>query len=368
MIIKTIELYHVAMKLREEFTTSFGSQSFRHSIIVKVEDKNGEAGWGEVVADQGPWYSYETVETAWHIIRDFIAPSVINKELDISRYIDTVSRIRGHNMAKAGIEYALWDLKCKIEGIPLYKALGGVRDRVTVGVSIGIQKSIDLLINKISEYLDQGYRRIKIKIKPGWDVEVIKSIRKTFPNILLQADANAAYTLNELKILMELDKYELLMLEQPLHYDDLILHAFLQRRLRTPICLDESIKSVRDVVAAYKLGSCSIINVKPGRVGGLVETKKIHDYTAETGIPIWIGGMLETGIGRAFLIAAATLPNIKYPSDISASSRYWEEDVVEPEWTLNPDGTITAPNKPGIGVEILENKIKRFTVKKIKIQ
>ena len=368
MIIKELRMYYVVMRLKEPFTTSFGTERFRHTLIIRLVDDKGMNGWGEVVADSGPWYSYETVKTAWHIIRDYIAPQILGKDIDLRTFRDVAGKIRGHNMAKAGVEFALWDLMAKRKGMPLYKLLGGVRDKVPIGISIGIKRNVNELLKHISKALDKGYLRIKIKIKPGWDVNIVKKVREEFGDIPLQVDANSAYTLNDLPILKELDKYDLLMIEQPLHYDDLVEHAELQRLLKTPICLDESIKGLRDTIAAYKLGSCSIINVKPGRVGGLLETLEIHEFTRKVGIPIWIGGLIETGIGRSFAIATATLLNVRYPNDISPSSRFWVKDLVEPPWELKSDGTIEVPKKPGIGVEVLEDVLVRYRRKELRLR
>ncbi|HIQ03526.1 MAG TPA: o-succinylbenzoate synthase [Desulfurococcales archaeon] len=368
MIIKSLELYRIAVELKEPFTTSFGTIWRRETVVVKVVDENGNTGWGEIVSGSGPWYTYETIDTAIHIVKDYIVPMIRGREIDHPKtFCDIVKPIRGHNMAKAGIEMALWDLYAKELNMPLYSVLGGVRSRVECGVSIGIKSSIDELLKAIEYYLDQGYRRVKIKIKPGWDVNVVCRVRREYPNTPLQVDANAAYTLSDYRVFKSLDEYNLEMIEQPLHYDDLVDHAVLQRLIKTPICLDESIKSINDAKSAYKLGSCTIINIKPGRVGGIMESLRIHDFCMTVGIPVWIGGMLETGIGRAFLVALATLPNVKYPNDISASNRYYVEDIVEPPWTLNSDGTITVPTKPGIGVEVLEDRLRKYTVKTIKL-
>ena len=367
MIIREIELYHVVMKMKEEFRTSFGVMKERHTLIVKVVNDEGIEGWGEVVADEGPWYSYETVTTAWHIIKDFIAPRILGRNIDLEDYKALISGIRGHNMAKAGIEFALWDLKSRLEGKPLYQVIGGVRDVVDVGISIGIKSSIDELLRAISKALDDGYLRIKLKIKPGWDLKVVDRVRREYPDIKLQVDANAAYTLNDLPLFKELDRYDLLMIEQPLHHDDLIDHAELQRRIKTPICLDESIKGLRDVIAAYKLGSCLIVNVKPGRVGGLSETLAINEFTEKVGMPIWIGGMVETGIGRSFAIAAATLSNVRYPNDISPSNRFWYEDLIEPPWIVTK-GRIKLPNKKGIGVDVLEDRVIKYSKNRVKLK
>lgn len=369
MEIKKIILYHVIMKLNQLFETSFGKTLNRHCIIVEIHEKKGEIGWGESPVDEGPWYSYETVYTTLYVIRKHLGPIILKKPLTNlpEDFIRLTSRIRGYRMAKAGLEMALWDLKAKLENKPLSKLLGGIKSKIISGVSLGIIGDLNSLLTAVSKYLDQGYHRIKIKIKPGWDIEPVKSIRKEFSEIPLQVDANAAYSLFDIHIFKELDTYNLLMIEQPLHYDDLAEHSELQAKIKTPICLDESIKSIYDLKAALKLRSCKVVNVKPARVGGLYETLKIHDYAAKNNVPIWIGGMLETGIGRAFLVAAATLPNVKYPNDISASNRYYVKDIVEPPWTLNPDGTINVPKNSGIGVEVNHKLLEKYSVKKVEI-
>ncbi len=366
-MIRKLVLHYVRLPMKEVFTTSFGTETIRHTLIVKVEGEGGEVGWGEVVADGGPWYSYETVWTAWHVIRDYVSLMIKGRDVQPEGFPQIVKRIRGHNMAKAGVEFALWDLKGRVEGRSLKELIGGVKDRVEVGLSVGIMSDVRRLIKRVEEGLNQGFRRIKLKIRPGWDVDIVKAVRREFGNIPLQVDANAAYTLSDVKVFKELDRYDLLMIEQPLHYDDLIEHAELQKAIKTPICLDESIKSLRDARAAHKLGSCRIINVKPGRVGGLVEVKAIHDFTQSVNMPIWIGGMLETGIGRAFAVAAASLPNVRYPSDISPSSRFWVEDLVEPPWELSRDGFMKVPSKPGIGVEVIEERLSKYLVKKLEL-
>ncbi len=365
MELKKITFYHVVTRLRESFETSFGKTIDRHCVIIAVEDNEGIVGWGEAPVDDGPWYSYETVDTTLYVYKEFIVPllmknPVLEKPVDFQ---ELVRKIRGYRMAKAGIEFALWDLYAKENNMPLYKIIGGVRNRVESGISIGVIGDMNALIKAVDKYLERGYRRVKIKIKPGWDIEPVKMIRKEFGDIPLQVDANAGYTLADKHVFMELDKYDLLMIEQPLFYEDLYEHSILQSLIKTPLCLDESIRSLHDVMAGAKLGSFRIVNVKPARVGGLLETILIHDYTMRHGIPIWIGGMLETGIGRGFQVAAATLPNVKYPNDISESARYYEEELVEPPWTLNKDGTIAVPEKPGIGVEVLEERVKKYSRK-----
>ncbi|MDP8002766.1 MAG: o-succinylbenzoate synthase [Caldisphaera sp.] len=355
MDIKRIDLYELWVKLKEDFETSFGKTVERPALLIRVEDKSGEEGWAESVAGEGPWYSYETWETAWHILNEFIIPKIINeKDLNTEKYNELVSNIRGHNMAKAGLEMALWDLEAKLNSKPLWKYLGGENKYIVSGVSIGIQKNTGELIKRVGYFLEKGYRRIKIKIKPGYDLEPISKVREEFGyNLPFQVDANSAYKITDMELFRKIDEYKLLMVEQPLHWKDLVDHAELAKHIKTPICLDESIEDVNDARKAYQLGSAMIINIKPGRVGGLSETTKIHDFWYKVANrPVWIGGMLETGIGRGHLVAAATLPGVKYPSDISASDKYYEKDIVDPPWILNKDGTITAPEKPGIGVEV----------------
>ena len=370
MEVVKVDVYHVVMRLKTPFETSFGKTVDRHGVIVRVEDSSGVVGWGEAPVEDGPWYSYETVETTLYVYKEFLIPRLLKLgSLEHPKeFLDFVEGVRGYRMAKAGIEMALWDLKAKVEGKPLYKLLGGVRDYVVSGVSIGVIGDEEALLKSVSKFLEEGYRRIKIKIKPGWDVNPVKLIRREFGGIPLQVDANAAYTLEHMEVFKELDNYDLLMIEQPLSYEDLYDHAELQSQIKTPICLDESIKNLHDVKAALRLGSCRVINVKPARVGGLYESKLIHNYTMSKGIPIWVGGMLETGIGRGHLVAIATLPNVKYPCDISGSSRYWEEDVVEPPWILRKDGTIGLPEKPGIGVEVVEERLSKYLRNKLEFR
>ncbi len=364
---RKIRLIEVWVRLKSPFETSFGRTLERPAILINLEEKGGEEGWGEVVADSGPWYSYETNETAWHIIRDFIAPQLYG-DIDPQAFRERTLRIRGHNMAKAGVEMALWDLAARLSGMPLWKYIGGVRDKIASGVSVGIQPSVEALVKVVGQYLEQGYQRIKIKIKPGYDVDPVSLLRKEYGDIPLQVDANAAYTLADMEVFRRLDRYNLLMIEQPLSWKDLVDHAKLARVIRTPICLDESITDLDDARKAYELDSAMIINVKPARVGGLLETLRIHDFWyKEAGRPIWIGGMLETGVGRGHLVAAATLPGVRYPNDISASSRYYESDIVEPPWELNKDGTISAPQRSGIGVEVLRERIEAMARRSLEI-
>ena len=368
MRISEVRIIHYRAPLLEAFTTSFGTMKVRDTVLVMIRDKEGNIGWGEAPVDNGPWYNPETINTAIHVIKDYIVPALKDKEIRHPCMLRGIlSRIRGHNMAKAGVEFALWDLYAKRLGEPLYKVIGGVRNRVEAGLSIGVIGDMNRLLKSVALGLDKGYRRIKIKIKPGWDVLPVKTIRREYSDIPLQVDANAAYTLHDRRVFQELDKYDLLMIEQPLHYDDLYMHSILQKTIRTPICLDESIKNIYDAMAGYSLGSYKVINIKPARVGGLCETLAIHWYASQHGIPVWIGGLLETGIGRAFQVAAATLPNIKYPCDISESSRFYTEENVEPPWTLRKDGTYSVPEKPGIGVEVRVDVIIKHAEKVLSI-
>ncbi len=364
MLVDRIELYHIKMELVSPFVTSMGTETNEEHIIIKV-DGEGITGWGECVAAANPFYTYETVQTAWHILSDFLIPGIIGKNFNtIDEAISSWQKVRGHNMAKAGLEAALWDLFAKSKSIALSKVLGGVRDKIDVGVSIGIQSSVNELIKKVENYLEEGYKRIKIKIQPGNDIQQIKALRKEFPNILLQVDANSSYTLGDIKIFKAMDELNLLLIEQPLGYDDIYQHSKLQRELKTPICLDESIRSLDDTRTAIELESCRIINIKPGRVGGFTEAKLIHDYCASKNIPVWHGGMLESGIGRAGNVALATLPNFTLPGDISASKRYFKNDIVEPEFVLNEDGTMSVPSKPGIGVQVNFKMLEKVTVRR----
>jgi len=364
MRIDRIKLHHTKMELVSPFTTSMGTEYDEEHIIISV-DAEGVTGWGECVAEGTPFYSYETVQTAWHILKDFLIPSILGKNISsVDEAITLSARVRGHRMAKAGLEAALWDSFAKSKNISLSKFLGGTRKKIDVGVSIGIQYSSEKLIKKVEAYLEEGYKRIKIKISPGNDLQFIKALRKEFPDILLQVDANSAYSLNDIKIFKEMDDYNILLIEQPLGYEDIYDHSKLQRELKTPICLDESIHSLDNTRAAIELESCRIINIKPGRVGGFTESKLIHDYCSSKNVPVWHGGMLESGIGRAGNVALASLPNFTLPGDISASKRYYKADIVIPEFVLNPDGTMNVPTKPGIGVEVDLKRLNKVTVYK----
>ena len=365
MRIERIELRHVKLVLVSPFVTSMGTEYDEEHIIVKV-DAEGVTGWGESVAEGTPFYSYETVPTAWHILQDFLIPSVLGKDLQsVDEAIAGYAKVRGHMMAKAGLEAALWDTFAKTRGISLSQMIGGTRKKIDVGVSIGIQSSVAELIKKVEGYLSEGYKRIKIKIAPGYDLQFVEALRREFPGMMLQVDANSAYRLEDIGIFKKMDDYGLILIEQPLGYEDIFDHAKLQRELKTPICLDESIHSMDDTRAAIEMDSCRVINIKPGRVGGFTESKLIHDYCENMKIPVWCGGMLESGIGRAGNVALASLPNFTLPGDISASKRYYREDIVEPEFVVNPDGTMDVPAKPGIGVEVNIRNLDNVTVRSV---
>jgi O-succinylbenzoate synthase len=361
MKIEQLALFHVRMPLASPFETSFGRIDHRECLIVRMRAE-GLTGWGEVVADHDPGYSYETAGTAWHILGEFAAPLVLGEDIaGVQELHRRLERIRGHNMAKAGLEMALWDLLGQRDGRSLRRMLGGKRRSVPVGVSIGLQRSPDLLVKVVESYVAQGYGRIKIKIKPGRDANDTRAVRRAFPDIPLQVDANSAYNLETVERLRPLDQMALLLIEQPLHEDDIWEHRLVQQQFRTPICLDESITTPRHAQAALEMGACRIINIKPGRLGGLSRGVAVHDLCRARDVPVWCGGMLETGIGRASNLALASLPGFSLPGDISASDRYYARDITREHFTLNPDSTIDVPDKPGLGVTINERALATFT-------
>jgi O-succinylbenzoate synthase len=365
LLIESIELREIRLPLIHFFETSFGRTTERRIVLARVIDSDGAEGWGECTAGEGPFYSYEWTETAWTTLTEFLAPMVIGKKIESAAHaFASMKRLRGHRMAKATLETACWDLEAKRAAVPLWKHLGGVRSELACGVSIGIQDTPEMLLEKIRKEVDAGYQRIKIKIKPGWDLKIIERVRKEFPDIRLMGDANSAYKLADVSLFKQLDQFNLMMLEQPLAHDDIFDHATLQRQIQTPVCLDESIQSPEDAAHAISLGSCKIINVKLGRVGGHSEAKRVEALTCDNKIPIWCGGMLESGIGRAHNIAMSTLANFTLPGDVSASARYWEEDIIDPPVTVSPRGTITPPDSPGIGFAVNLPPIEALTVRK----
>lgn len=364
MKVTQVILRHLKMRMKFPFETSFTTMQDKEFILVEAINESGISGWGEAVAFTTPLYNEETVKTNWHMLEDFLIPLVLDKEITHPDELNGLfSPIKRNNMAKAAIEGAVWDLFAKKNNLSLAKALGGTRDTIEVGISIGIKETIEELLAVIEQYVAEGYKRIKVKIKPGWDVDVIRAIREKFPTIQLMADANSAYRLEDLDLLKALDEFHLMMIEQPLASDDIVDHAHVQKAIDTPICLDESIHSYEDARKAIELGSCKIINIKIGRVGGLTESKKIHDLCLENNIPVWCGGMLEAGVGRAHNIALTTLNNFTMPGDTAASSRYWEKDIIQPEVTVE-NGLITVPQGTGIGYDIDMDAVDQFTIVK----
>lgn len=370
MGIDRVELRLIEMPLIAPFETSFGVETVEQHIIIRV-DGDGITGWGECVASEGPWYSYETNQTAWHVLSDFLIPLVLDNEIQTPQDFPILAaRVRGHNMAKAGLEAALWDWIGKGQGKSLAQLFNAAQqtepnyllpDKITVGVSVGLQATPAALVERVRGYLAEGYTRIKIKIKPGQDVALVRAVRAEFPTVRLQVDANSAYSLSDADIFRAMDDANLLLIEQPLSNDDIFQHIKLQRELKTAICLDESIHSADDAEAALELGACRIINIKPGRVGGFSEALKIHDFAAKHNAPVWCGGMLESGIGRAGNVAIASLPNFKLPGDLSASRRYYHEDIVAPEFEVDAEGKMRVPTGSGIGVEVVQKNLDKVT-------
>ncbi len=361
---ESITLHEIRMPLVHFFETSFGRVYGRRILLLSVQCED-VVGWGECVAAEDPFYSSEWIETAWSTIKHYLAPVVLGRSLVAAHEsAGAMAKIRGHRMAKAAIENALWDAESQQKRQPLWKLLGGTTREIQCGVSIGIQDSVEQLLEKIEYELAAGYRRIKVKVKPGWDINVLERIRSRWPAIVLSCDANSAYRLDEVEHLRKFDRFKLLMIEQPLWNDDIYYHARLQRELSTAICLDESIRHARDAAAAVETGACRIVNIKVGRVGGFSEARKVHDVCRDNDVPVWCGGMLESGIGRAHNIALSTLPNFRLPGDVSASKRYWKEDIIEPEVEVSPQGTIAVSDQPGTGYRIREDLIERLTVRK----
>ena len=363
MKIESITLREIRMPLRAPFETSFGVTKDRRIILAEVR-AGGATGWGEVTAGEGPFYNPETTDTCWSVLCDFLVPLCLGKEVKGATDLATLfAPVRGHEMAKAAIENAAWDAEAQIADKPLWRLLGGTQSEIPCGVSIGLQASAEFLLGKVEQELRAGYQRIKIKIKPGRDIELVEAIRKVYPKLKLMVDANSAYTLEDADRLRRLDDYYLMMIEQPLHWDDIHEHAKLQALLKTPVCLDESIHNARHAATAIELRACGIINIKLGRVGGHTEAKKVEQVCRENSVPVWCGGMLEAGIGRAHNIAMSTLPGFVLPGDVSASKRYWEEDIIEPEVTVSAQGSIQLPETPGLGFAVRRDRIEKLTVR-----
>jgi o-succinylbenzoate synthase len=369
--VEHITLREIRLPLKEPFRISSGVVSDRRICLLELTDADGIVAWSECVAGERPNYSAETIDTAWLAMKQWLAPRVLGTAFDDASAVFPVldRNVVGHQMAKAAIEMGCWDLAARQLAIPLSRLLGGTRDRVATGISIGIQASPDALVQRARVAYDAGYRKIKVKIQPGADVEYVRAVRKALgPGVHLMADANSAYTLDDTEHLSELDAFDLIMIEQPLGRDDLVRHAALQRQLTTPICLDESITSVERAEDMIALGSGRIINIKPGRVGGFAVSKAIHDVCELNAIPVWCGGMLESGIGRAHNVALASLPNFQLPGDLSPSARYWERDIVTPEWTMDAEGMVHVPlDRPGIGVEVDMDRVDALTVRRLEL-
>ncbi len=363
MKIEAITLRELKIPLVHFFETSFGRTYTRRVLLVTLHC-DGLEGWGECVAGENPYYSEEYIDGAWDVIVRFLGPALLGKTLQSGRDVpQLLAQVREHRMAKAALENAAWDAEALEKRVPLWKLLGGTRREIACGVSIGIQDSHEQLMEKIETELAAGYQRIKIKVKPGWDMEVLEKIRKRWPEILLSCDANSAYTLADAQHLMSFDRFKLLMIEQPLWSDDFYFHARLQKQLQTALCLDEAIHTARYAEAALELGACRIVNIKVGRVGGFSEAIAVHDVAQKFGVPVWCGGMLESGIGRSHNVALSTLANFKLPGDVSASKRYWKEDIIEPEVEVSPRGTIAVSEKAGRGYEIRKDLIEKLTVR-----
>ncbi len=364
MRVDAITMRELQMPLEQCFETSFGRVTHRRVLLITADCK-GVQGWAECVAGEGPFFSAEWIERAWVTTREFLAPALLGAKLESARDAGKLmARVRGHNMAKAALENALWDAEAKQNQQPLWMLLSGTRSEIASGVSIGIQDSHEQLLEKIETEVNAGYRRIKVKVKPGWDIDILEKIRARWPEIVLSCDANSAYRPSDLEHLRKFEQFNLLMIEQPLWDDDIFYHARLQRELTTAICLDESIHNRRDAETAIELGACRIINIKVGRVGGFSEAIAVHNVCEKQGIPVWCGGMLESGIGRAHNVALSTLANFKLPGDVSASKRYWEEDIIEPEIEVSAKGMIAVSNEAGLGYEIKTDLIDKLTVRK----
>jgi o-succinylbenzoate synthase len=364
MKIDSIVLREIHMQLKSPFETSFGTVQDRRILLVEVI-ADGVSGWGEVTAGEAPAYNAETTDTAWHVISDFMAPRLVGKTLaQASDFPGLMTQVRGHEMAKSGLENALWDVEAQIKGVPLYKLLGGTIEEIACGVSLGIRENPQSLVKRVEQELRSGYQRIKLKIKPGKDVEYVAAVRKEFPGIRLSVDANSAYSLEDAAHLKKLDEFNLLMMEQPLSWDDIYSHSKLQAQIQTAICLDECIHNTRHALTAIELKACRIINIKLGRVSGHAEARRMQEACSQQNIPVWCGGMLESGVGRIHNIAMSTLSGFSLPGDVSASQRYWNEDIIEPEVEVTPHGTIRVPNTPGLGYKVRRDLVEKLTVRR----
>ena len=368
MRIDSIVLREIRMPLVEPFVTSFGETTDRRVLLAEI-NAEGLVGWGECVAGEHPYFSSESIDTAWVVLLQELAPMLASSSVEHGGDCPKIfKRVRGNPMAKAALENAIWDLEAQIENAPLYELLGGTKKRIACGVSIGMQPTMEKQLRKVEREVNAGYQRIKLKCQPGWDVEMLEAVRKRWPKIMLSVDANSAYRMRDFDHLVTFDRFNLLMIEQPLWADDFYYHSMLQKRLETAICLDESIRNRRDALAAIDMESCRIINIKNGRVGGFSEAIAVHNAAMERGIPVWCGGMLETGIGRAHNIALSSLPGFTLPGDVSASKRYWAEDIIEPEVEVSSKGEIIVPTSAGRGFEVKTGLVEKLTVRKEEIR
>jgi O-succinylbenzoate synthase len=357
MNIVRVELHRVRLPLVRPFRTSSAYRTHIEHVLVRLIDADGAEGWGEIATAVDPFYNAETTDTAWHIAHDFLAPMILGQSFDTPDDFSLLyAKVKGNRFAKAGMEMAVWDLIGRKDGRSLADMLGGSRSQVEVGVSLGIESDLGLLIDQVTKFVAEGYRRVKLKIAPGWDIEPVQAVRERWPDLLLQADANSAYSLADANHLARLDEFGLLLIEQPLADDDIVDHATLQTRLRTPVCLDESLHHVDDVRKALDLNACRIVNIKVSRVGGLVESLKIHDFCRSRGVPVWCGGMHEFGLGRAANLAIAALPGFELPGDTSGSDKYWKQDIIDPPIVVT-DGLATVPTRPGLGVNLVESRL-----------
>ena len=364
MKVEAITLREIRMPLVHFFETSFGRTTERRILLLTVHGE-GLEGWGECTAGEHPFYNEESIDTAWYVTKGYFAPMLLGKKLERGADVPAlIAQVRGHRMARAAVENAVWDAEAIAKKIPLWRLVGGTQTEIDCGVSIGIQDTPEQLLEKIAVELAAGYQRIKVKVKPGWDIDILRRIRQKWPAITLSCDANSAYSLRDVDHLKRFDDFNLLMIEQPLWNDDIAGHAVLQRALQTSLCLDESILHARDAAAAIEAGACRIVNIKLGRIGGFSEAIATQAVCGKAHIPNWCGGMLESGLGRAHNIAMSTLANFKLPGDVSASKRYWKEDIIEPEVTVSPKGTIRVPDTPGRGFALREDLIEKLTVRK----
>ncbi len=364
MKMDAIILREIRLPLLHPFETSFGVTRERRVMLVEIKAE-GYTGWGECVAGEHPWYSEETIDTAWHVAANELAPALAQADPEHGGQCPQIfHQVRGNRMAKAALENAIWDLDAQLQGVPLASLLGGSRTVIPCGVSLGIQPSLEKLLANVESALAAGYQRIKLKCKPGWDLQIFEAVRNRWPSIPLSCDANASYRLRHTQHLAEFDHFELMMIEQPLWADDFFYHSMLQKQIETRICLDESIRNRRDALAAIEMGSCKVINIKNGRVGGFSEAIHVHNAAFERGIPVWCGGMLETGIGRSHNIALSSLENFSLPGDVSASARYWKDDIIEPAVTVSARGEITVPTTPGRGFAVRTDLVEQLTVRR----